>query len=160
MLNKNFCFKKLSDCGGEAAIHYLSTNKAAMKSILLIASTLVFFSCGHSPLVSHLQGSDSVAVVFKKPVTEEVIKVVGTAQPYAIQDLLTYTGSKETAQFKCGYDGEIRFYKQGTLAGDVSFNYTTDGCHHFVINKAGKLTATEMSNQAIDFLKALANGKQ
>lgn len=129
-----------------------------MKRIFSPAALVLLISCGHSPLVSHLQGSDSVAVFFKQPISGAVIKVVGTAQPYAIQDLLTYTGSKETKQFKCGYDGDMVFYKKGIPAGEVSFNYRTDGCHHFLINNNGKLTATEMSNQATDFLKALANG--
>ena len=128
-----------------------------MRYFLSLISILCLISCGHSPLVSHLEGSDSVAVIFKQPVTEAVIKVVGTAKPYAIKDLLTYTGARQTEQFKCGYDGEIIFYKKGIAAGQVSFNYKTNGCHHFLINNNGKLTATEMSNQAVDLLKALAN---
>ena len=131
-----------------------------MKHILCIASVLFLISCGHSALVSHLEGSDSVAVVFKQPASGAVFKVVGTAEPYAIQDLLSYTGSKETAQFKCGYDGDILFYKKGIQSGEVYFNYTTDGCHHFLIIKNGKPTATEMSNEANDFLKALASGSR
>ena len=127
-----------------------------MKLILSIASAILLISCGHSPLVSHLEGSDSVAVIFKQPATGAVIKIVGTAGSYAIQDLLTFSDSKETALFKCGYDGDILFYKKGMQAGEVYFNYTIDGCHHFVIMKDGKPTATEMSNEPVDLLKALA----
>lgn len=128
-----------------------------MKRIPGLISVIFLISCGHSQLVSHLEGSDSVSVIFKQPATGEVIKIVGTSGHYAIQDLLTYTGSKETARFKCGYDGDILFFKKGVQAGEVYFNYTTNGCHHFVIMKDGKATATEMSNQATDFLKQLAN---
>jgi hypothetical protein len=128
-----------------------------MKLILIIAIAILLTSCNNSPLVSQLEGSDSVAVRFTAPGSGALIKVVGTSQPYAIKDLLRFAGGDETEQFKCGYDGHVLFYKQGTLAGDVAFNYTGDGCRHFLIEANGKLTATRMSNEAIDFLKALAN---
>ena len=131
-----------------------------MKRILSLAGTIFLISCGHSQLVSHLEGSDSVAVIYKQQATGAVIKIVGTSGNYAIQDLLTFTGSGKTAEFKCGYDGDILFYKKGIQAGEVYFNYTTDGCHHFVIMKDGKATATQMSNEATDFLKLLAASNQ
>jgi len=128
-----------------------------MKALLAILAVFVVSSCGHSPLVSHLEGSDSVAIRFKQQSTGLVSKVVGTARPYAIQDLLTYTGSKETTKGNCGEDGDIIFFKKGIPAGHVSFNYTSDGCHHFMLNRNGKIIATEMNNQAVDLFKALAN---
>jgi hypothetical protein len=127
-----------------------------MKLIIAFAAAIFFISCSNSPLVSQLEDSDSVAVKFTAPGSGSVIKEVGTSEPYAIKDLLRFAGSQETEQFKCGYDGNILFYKKGNLAGDVSFNYTGDGCQHFLIEANGKLTATKMSNEAIDFLKALA----
>jgi hypothetical protein len=51
------------------------------------------------------------------------------------------------------------FYKKGTLIGDVSFNYSGDGCHHFIMLLDDKLTPTVMSNEADDFLKSLGEGK-
>ena len=127
-----------------------------MKLIVCIAAVIFCNSCGHSPLVSQLQGSDSVAVRFKEPLTGKIIKEVATSQAYAIQDLLRFAGSEETAQLKCSYDGDIIFYKKGKVAGDVSFNYTTDVCRHFLFIINGKLTATKMSYEAVDFLKDLS----
>ena len=127
-----------------------------MKLIVCIITVILCISCGHSPLVSQFEGSDSVAVKFKEPATGTVIKEVATSQAYAIQDLLRFTGSEETGQLKCGYDGNIVFYKKGIVAGDVDFNYSTDGCHHFLFMANGKLTATKMSNEAADFLKDLS----
>jgi hypothetical protein len=131
-----------------------------MKLIPYFAAVLLFISCGHSPLVSQLEGSDSIAISFTQPATGAVIKTVATAAPYAIKDLLRFADSEETEQYKCGYDGNILFYKKGSLAGDVSFNYTGDGCHHFLLLANGKLTATKMSYEAVDFLKALAVGEK
>lgn len=126
-----------------------------MKSIVTIILGSLLLSCGHSKLVDHLQGSDSVSVSFVQKGSGTLIKIVGTSGRYAIQDLLTYTDSKETAAFNCNDDGHITFFKKGIPAGHVSFNYTTDGCHHFKITKDGKVTTTEMNNQAVDLLKAL-----
>ena len=131
-----------------------------MKGILCIAATVFLVSCGHSPLVSHLQDSDSISIRFTEPGTGSVIKVVATGEPYAITDLLQYADSEETEQQQCGNDGKIIFYKKGTVAGEVSFNYTDDGCRHFLVMANGKLTATKMSYQARDLLKSLAGGSK
>ncbi len=61
--------------------------------------------------------------------------------------------------YKCGYDGNLMFYKEGKLMADVAFNYSGDGCHHFIQEINGTLTSTAMSNEAADFLKSLAEGK-
>lgn len=122
-------------------------------AILALGSLLV--SCGNSQLVNHLEGSDSVAVSFTQQGSGALIKIVGTTGHYAILDLINYTDGKETTQSNCADDGHMIFFKKGITAGYVSFNYTTDGCHHFKLNKDGKITATEMNNQAVDFLKQL-----
>lgn len=127
-----------------------------MKLIVYIIVVILCISCGHSPLVSQFEGSDSVAVKFIEPATGAVIKEVATVQPYAIQDLLRFAGSEETEQLKCSYDGDIIFYKKGIVAGNVAFNYKTDGCHHFLFMANGKLTTTKMSHEAVDFLKDLS----
>lgn len=125
-----------------------------------IAACLLFISCGNSPLVSQLEGSDSIAIVFKQPATGSIIKVVGTSQPYAIKDMLRFAGTGETAPGSCGYDGNALFFKQGTIRGEVAFNYTIDGCRHFLLMVNGKPVATKMSYEAIDFLKGIAASKK
>lgn len=131
-----------------------------MKLILCIAVSLLLISCGNSPLVNQLQGSDSLSIRFIKPGTDSIIKVVETNSQYAIKDLMHFANGKETEQFKCGYDGNALFYKKGSLAGEISFNYSGVGCQHFLYMVNGKLIATKMNNQAIDFFKALAASKK
>jgi hypothetical protein len=127
-----------------------------MKLTLYITIIALLISCSQSPIVSQLQDSDSLAIRFLKQGTDSVIKTVETSNPNAIKDLLHFADSKQTAQYKCGYDGNAL----GSLAGDITFNYSGDGCQHFLYMANGKLVATEMSNQAIDFFKALAAGKK
>ena len=131
-----------------------------MKLMILFVTGLLLISCNNSPLVKNLEGSDSLAVRFNYPGTDSIVKIVETTEPHAIEKLLQFAGAKETDQFKCGYDGKAMFYKKGSLAGDISFNFSADGCHHFLHLAEGKLTATRMNNEAADFLKTLADGKR
>ncbi len=131
-----------------------------MKLIVCIASSLLLISCSSSPLVEKIKASDSLAIRFNHPGTDSIVKVVETTEVHAIEKLVRFADEKETEQFKCGYDGNMMFYKKGSLAGDISFNYSSDGCHHFLQMADGKLTATKMSNEAADFLKSLADGRR
>jgi hypothetical protein len=127
-----------------------------MKHIICIATAVLLISCGHSALVSPLEGSDSVSVQFTQPGTGSPVKVVESNNDYALQDLLRFADGEQTEQFSCGHDGYIIFYKKGIQTGDIAFNYTTKDCQHFLHRVNGKITTTKMSYEAIDFLKALA----
>ena len=127
-----------------------------MKRFVSIAAVFLLLSCGNSPLVSKLQDSDSIAIRFNLPGTDSIVKVVETTEPHAIQKLVQFADGKAIKEYKCGYDGNIMFYKKGRLAGDISFNYTVDDCHHFLHMADGKFTATKMNNEAADFLESLA----
>ena len=86
-------------------------------------------------------------------------KTVTTTEKNAIKKLVHYVDNTTTATYKCGYDGNLLFYKKGVLTGDVSFNYSGEGCHHFMMMVDGNLTPGTMSNEAADFLKSLAEGR-
>jgi catabolite regulation protein CreA len=132
-----------------------------MKTILLLATVITLSSCGGTGSVvgKQLSGSDSLVINFNIPQTNNIAKTVTTAESKAIKKLSNYVDSKTTEAYKCGYDGNLLFYKKGVLVGDVAFNYSGDGCHHFILSVDGKLTPTAMSNEAADFLKSLAEGK-
>lgn len=131
-----------------------------MKLIIYILTSLFLISCGSSTLVKNIADSDSVAVRFNQPGTDSIVKVVDATQSHAIEKLVLFADGNQTGEFKCGYDGNMMFYKKGNLTGDISFNFSTDGCHHFLHMTNGKLTATKMSNEAADFLNSLAAGRK
>lgn len=131
-----------------------------MKLIICIITGFILMSCGSSTLVKNMDGSDSVAIRFNHPGTDSIVKVVEATQSHAIEKLVRFADGSETKKHTCGYDGNIMFYKKGILTGDISFNYSADGCHHFLHMADGKLTATAMSNEAADFLKSLADGQR
>ena len=132
-----------------------------MKTFLFVFIVMLFCSCGGpgSVISKQLSGSDSLVIHFNIPQTNNIDKTVTTTENAAIKKLINYVDSKSTEAYKCGYDGNLLFYKKGILQGDVSFNYSGEGCHHFILEVNGKLNPTAMSNEAASFLKSLAEGK-
>lgn len=131
-------------------------NPVVFCSILVI----VLMSCSsHSAINKQLSGSDSLLVNFNSPNTDLIEKTVNTTEKKAIKELIGFVDGKTSEAFKCGYDGNLMFYKKGTLVGDVAFNYSGDSCKHFIMDLAGKLTPTKMSKKAADFLRSLAEGR-
>ena len=85
------------------------------------------------------------------------IKTSGTTETHAIQTILQFADGDKTDQYKCASDGSILFYIKSKPAGEISFNFSADGCHHFLHLTQKTPVATKMSNEAVDFLIALAN---
>ncbi len=131
-----------------------------MKILSLIATLSFLVACsGGSAVGKQLSGSDSLVINFNEPQTNSIAKTTYTTDAKAIKKLARFVDSKTTEAYKCGYDGNLMFYKKGQLAGDVSFNYSGEGCHHFIQDLAGVLTPTAMSNEAADFLRSMSEGK-
>lgn len=134
--------------------------KKMMKAIFFVIVAVTMFSCGNQSAISKkLSGSDSLVINFNIPQTNNIAKTVTTTESNAIKKLSHYVDGNTTEAYKCGYDGNLLFYKKGTLIGDVAFNYSGDGCHHFIMLEKDELVPTTMSNEAADFLKSLAEGK-
>ena len=132
-----------------------------MRNLSVIAFLIIVISCsGSGSAVSkQLSGSDSLVINFNTPQSNTIAKTLSTTEDKAIKKIIRFTDGKAGEAYKCGYDGNLMFYKKGALVGDVSFNYSGDGCHHFIMLLNDKLTPTAMSNEAADFLKSLSEGK-
>ena len=132
-----------------------------MKLTFLLAVVVFFVSCSDSgsAINKQLSGSDSLVINFNAPQTDSIVSTVTTTEVKAIKKLTGFVDGKTSEAYKCGYDGNIMFYKKGVLQGDISFNYSGEGCKHFLQMVKDELTPTAMSNEAADFLKNLAEGK-
>ena len=132
-----------------------------MKTIFLLFTVCILISCSNSGSESskQLSGSDSLVINFNTPQSNTIAKTMSTTEDKAIKKLIRFADGKSAEAYKCGYDGNLMFYKKGTLVGDVSFNYSGDGCHHFIMLLNDELAPTAMSNEAVNFLKSLAEGK-
>lgn len=131
-----------------------------MRPLFFALVIFSFYACGSGSAVSkQLSGADSLVINFNKPQTNIIDRTVSTTEDKAIKKLARFVDGKMDTAYKCGYDGNLMFYKKGQLAGDVAFNFSGKGCLHFIMELNGKLTPTEMSNEAADFLKSLSEGK-
>ena len=131
-----------------------------MKNILFYSWLILLAACSHpSAIKKQLSGSDSLVINFNEPGSNLIQKTVNTTERNAIKQLISFVDGKSGTAYKCGYDGNLMFYKQGELAGDVVSNYSGDSCRHFLLELDGKLSPTVMSNKAADILKILASGR-
>ena len=132
-----------------------------MKIFGFLAIVLFFLAAcsGGSAVSKQLAGSDSLVINFNEPQTNNIEKTMTTTESKAIKKLAGYVDGKKAEEYKCGYDGNLVFYKDGILLGDVAFNYSGNGCRHFIQSVDGKLSSSIMSNEAADLLKSLAEGK-
>ncbi len=127
--------------------------------VTITAIIFCFSSCSeNSDVTKKLSGCDSLVINFFEPQSDIISKSVATADEKAINRVSEFVSAKETEAYKCGYSGSLHFYERGKMVSDVSFNYS-EGCRHFLLDVKGKLTSTMMSNEAADFLKGLAEGK-
>ncbi|MEO7394917.1 MAG: hypothetical protein ABIU11_08210 [Chitinophagaceae bacterium] len=130
-----------------------------MQSFFFFATILFLVSCSDSGSSKKFSGTDSLVINFNIPDTDTIAKTITTIEPKAIKKLAGFIDGKTDKIFKCGYDGNLMFYKKGKLNSDVSFNFSGDECHHFMMINNNELIPTAMSNEAADFLKSLAQGK-
>lgn len=131
-----------------------------MKVLLCYSLVIALAACSsNSAINKQLSGSDSLLVNFNTPNTDLIEKTVNTTEKNAIRELIGFVDGKVSEAYKCGYDGNLMFYKKGILVGDVAFNYSGDSCKHFILLLDDKLTATRMSNKGANFLRSLSEGK-
>lgn len=131
-----------------------------MRFFLIILLCSVLISCKDSSVIGkQLSGSDSLEINFNVPGTNNIDKTFTTSESKAINKLIHFVDSKPADANECSYDGNLMFFKAGKLLGDISFNYAVDECHYFIQNVNGTLSSTSMSNEAVNFLKSLAEGK-
>jgi len=129
-----------------------------MRNILFFILLISFCSCQQSAIKQSFSSSDSLVIHFKDEQAGVVTKTVQTTESNAMNRLIEFIDSKETEQFKCGYDGKMFFYTKGQKMQEVDFKMKNDSCNHFAFLLNGNLISTKMSGEAIDFLNALEQG--
>jgi hypothetical protein len=137
-----------------------SLNKLITRSFYFFLLIFLLGACGQqSSFQKQIQGADSLVINFNTPLSDTISRTITTTEKTAIKKLSNYIDSKSSPAFKCRYDGNIIFYKEGTVAADVAFNYSIDSCRHFIQMISEKPSSTSLSNEAADFLRSLAEGK-
>ena len=131
-----------------------------MKTISCIIVSVFLFACGNQSAVSKkLTGSDSLVITFNLPDSDSILHTVSSTEKKAIRKLSGFLNGKESKLYKCGFDGNMIFFKQGELLLPVVFKYSDAGCRTFMYELDNKVVSREMSNEAMNFLQSLAEGK-
>lgn len=131
-----------------------------MKALSCIIVTLILFSCGNKSVISKkLSGSDSLVITFNVPDSDSIMNRVSSTDKKAIRKLSGFLNGKATEQKECGYDGNMVFYQNGSEVLPVVFKYSLDSCRRFLFELDNKVMSTKMSNEAVNFLKSLGEGK-
>ena len=136
----------------------LKSNFYYMRSFVICLMVFVFGSCKQSAVRQNFSSADSLVIHFKNEEAGIITKTVQSAESKAINRIIDFLDAKETEQFKCGYDGKMFFYDNGTKMQEVDFKMKNDSCNHFAFLLNGKLISTKMSNEAVDFFDALEKG--
>ena len=84
---------------------------------------------------------------------------MNTTESKAIRQLIRFVDGKSATNCVASYDGNLLFYEKGMLKGDISFTYSGAVCNRFVRIADGQTISTELSKEAGDFLRSLAEGK-
>jgi hypothetical protein len=140
-----------------------------MKTIFFVIVAVFLFSCGNPSAISKkLSGSDSLVITFNVADSDSVLNIGSTTEKKAIRKLSGFLNGREIEQSQCGYDGNMKFYKNGSEILPVIFKYSNDSCRQFLfelparLNNSGgdnKVMSTSMSNEATGFLKSLGEGR-
>ena len=131
-----------------------------MKAISSIIVSVFLFSCGNKSEISKkLTGADSLVITFNVPDSDSIINMVSSTEKKAIRKLSGFLNGKESTNNKCGFDGNMIFYKQGQELLPVVFKYRDASCRSFMYELDNKVMRREMSNEATNFLESLAEGK-
>jgi len=129
-----------------------------MRNFLFFAVLISFCSCKQSAIKQSFSSADSLVIHFKDEQAGIVTKTVQTTESKAMGRMIEFIDTKETEQFKCGYDGKMFFYHNGQEIQEVDFKMKNDSCNHFAFLLSGKLMKTKMNSEAVDFLDALEKG--
>ncbi len=131
-----------------------------MRTVFYFFSLFFLISCAKpSEIRRQLSGADSLVINFNRPSSDLIEKTVNTTETKAIGQLIRFVDAKTIEARHCPFNGNLAFYREGTLKGDVAFHYSIDSCRQFVILLNGQPRAMAMSHEAADFLQSLSEGK-
>jgi hypothetical protein len=131
-----------------------------MKNVVfLISVVFVFTACNQTngKLKERIINSDSVAInYFKGDGTMDTVVLVKIIRDRKmINQLATLIVEKKgEANFKCGYDGTVHFFKMNSVIQDLDFNMQDANCMHFSFMQEGKPATTILLPEAKQLLES------
>ena len=132
-----------------------------MKNVFLLATVVfIFAACDSSneKIKERIINSDSVAINYFKGdgSMDTVVAVKITRDKKIINQLAGLIAERKgNANYKCGYDGSVHFFKMNSVIQDMDFNMNDANCMHFSFMEQGKPATTVLSSEAKQLLQSL-----
>ena len=134
-----------------------------MKQIIFILLLSVFFSACNDTAKQFKEKNavaDSIAINFFKAGgkmdTVTAVKIIRDKK--TIDEIAgMIAASSASIKDKCTFDGSIHFFKSDRVIQDVFFNSSSKECRQFQFRLNGHHVATELDDNARDYLSVLKN---
>ena len=118
----------------------------------------VLFSCSRPTGIKEMiVNSDSVAINYFKGdgTADTVTNMIMLRDKGQIGKLANYVEATTTANYKCGYDGSIHLFKNNIAVKNIDFSFNDTKCMHFSFSIEGKIFNTQLSEEALQFIRLL-----
>ena len=130
------------------------------KSCFILTAALLCISCNHpnKKIKERIINADSVAInYFKGDGTMDTVTAIKIIHDKTkINQLAGFISARSAeANYKCGYDGSLHFFKMNSVVQDIDFRMDQQGCMYFYFVQDGVQQATTLSNGAKELIIAL-----
>ncbi len=118
----------------------------------------MLFSCTKPTGIKEvITGADSVAINYFKGdgTADTVINMIMLKDKSQISKLADYVEAGNTDNSKCGYNGSIHIFKRDAVIQDIDFSFYNVQCIHFSFLLNNNLFNTQLSAEALQFLKSV-----
>lgn len=129
-----------------------------MKYFFAVMPAVFLFSCTNPTGIKEvITSADSVAINYFKGngSMDTVVNMVMLKDKVQINKLADYIETPATANFKCGYDGSLHFFKRDMVVQDIDFRMNDVQCMYFSFLLKGKVFTTVLSPEAKQFLQSV-----
>jgi hypothetical protein len=129
-----------------------------MKYLFTAVLALGLFSCNKPTGIKDvIAGADSVAINFFKGdgTADSVTNMVMLKDKNQFSQLANFVEGDKTAASKCGFDGSIHIFKRDLVLQDIDFSFNNAECMHFSFILNSKAFNTQLSPEALQFIKSL-----
>ena len=122
--------------------------------LIIIMCCFLFASCGdsiESGLNKQIAETDSIKIYFfdeKTGATKNVVTVSDPAEINAIKSSIT---DESAESYKCGYSGQLEFYKADSIIFTPEFNFMEE-CPHYVFMFKKNIYRKVMSKEGRELL--------
>ena len=130
-----------------------------MRIIVIFFACLFLASCGDSiksSLDKELSDTDSIKVYFFNEKDNRIQKIVTLSEKAEINEVIASISDESSEQYKCGHNGQLEFYKGGTIIMSPQFN-TGEGCEHYVFRFKDRMYHKVMTSKGKELLTNLHN---